>query len=79
MLELTCNYCAFDSVFWLNAHMDALAERSKAVAQGAVPQGRGLEPHRRQHSACKAHAPPLDQIVQNITNRSKHGCDTLLR
>ena len=24
---------------------DRLAERSKAVAQGAIPQGRGLEPH----------------------------------
>ena len=24
---------------------DSLAERSKAVAQGAIPQGRGLEPH----------------------------------
>ena len=26
---------------------DALAERSKAVAQGAIPKGRGFEPHRR--------------------------------
>ena len=25
---------------------DALAERSKAVAQGAIPKGRGFEPHR---------------------------------
>ena len=58
---------------------DNLAEQSKAVAQGAIPQGCGLEPHRRQHSACKTHVPPLDQFVQNITNRSKHGCDTLLR
>ena len=33
--------------------MDALAERSKAVAQGAIPQGRGLEPHRRQSSAVE--------------------------
>ena len=24
---------------------DSLAERSKAVAQGAIPQGRGFEPH----------------------------------
>ena len=24
---------------------DALAERSKAVAQGAIPKGRGFEPH----------------------------------
>ena len=27
---------------------DSLAERSKAVAQGAIPKGRGLGPHRRQ-------------------------------
>ena len=26
-------------------HMDSVAERSKAVAQGAIPQGRGFEPH----------------------------------
>ena len=25
--------------------MDTLAERSKAVAQGAIPKGRGFEPH----------------------------------
>ena len=29
------------------ADNDALAERSKAVAQGAIPKGRGFEPHRR--------------------------------
>ena len=27
-------------------HQDTLAERSKALAQGASPQGRGFEPHR---------------------------------
>ena len=27
-------------------HNDTLAERSKAVAQGAIPKGRGFEPHR---------------------------------
>ena len=26
--------------------MDTLAKRSKAVAQGAIPKGRGFEPHR---------------------------------
>ena len=31
----------------LNANLDdGLAERSKAVAQGAIPKGRGFEPHR---------------------------------
>ena len=29
---------------------DSLAERSKAVAQGAIPKGRGLEPHSCQPS-----------------------------
>ncbi len=28
------------------AATDTLAERSKAVAQGAIPKGRGFEPHR---------------------------------
>ena len=37
----------------IDALTDALAERSKAVAQGAIPQGRGLEPHRRRASASK--------------------------
>ena len=27
------------------ATQDSLAERSKAVAQGAIPKGRGFEPH----------------------------------
>ena len=31
---------------------DSLAERSKAVAQGAIPKGRGFEPH-----SCHLHAP----------------------
>ena len=29
----------------MTAAQDSLAERSKAVAQGAIPQGRGFEPH----------------------------------
>ena len=33
--------------------IDALAERSKAVAQGAIPKGRGLEPHRRHCCVAK--------------------------
>ena len=33
-------------------HMDSVAERSKAVAQGAVPRGRGLESHR-----CHSYTP----------------------
>ena len=32
---------------------DSLAERSKAVAQGAIPKGRGLEPH-----SCHVASPP---------------------
>ena len=30
----------------LASNHDTLAERSKAVAQGAIPKGRGFEPHR---------------------------------
>ena len=38
----------------LNANLnDGLAERSKAVAQGAIPKGRGFEPHSR-HIAFNA-------------------------
>ena len=33
---------------------DTLAERSKAVAQGAIPKGRGFEPH-RQHFLSHPH------------------------
>jgi hypothetical protein len=33
---------------------DSLAERSKAVAQGAIPKGRGFEPHSCQFSAIRA-------------------------
>ena len=39
---------------------DALAERSKAVAQGAIPKGRGFEPHRRHF--CLLHQ-------RNLTSR----------
>ena len=37
----------FSIPFQNDAPTDALAERSQAVAQGAIPKGRGLEPHRR--------------------------------
>ena len=36
---------------------DTLAERSKAVAQGAIPKGRGFEPH----SCHFAHAPRAEE------------------
>ena len=39
---------------------DTLAERSKAVAQGAIPKGRGFEPHRRHF--CLLHQ-------RNLTSR----------
>ena len=35
--------------------MDTLAERSKAVAQGAIPKGRGFEPHRCHFALHLAH------------------------
>ena len=34
----------------IGPHQDSLAERSKAVAQGAIPKGRGFEPH-----SCHSH------------------------
>ena len=30
---------------YFRCSQDSLAERSKAVAQGAIPKGRGLKPH----------------------------------
>ena len=48
--------------FKIDALTDALAERSKAVAQGTIPQGRGLEPHRRQSSALELPWFPLANI-----------------
>jgi len=35
----------------LSLPQDSLAERSKAVAEGAIPQGRGFEPHSCHHFA----------------------------
>ena len=48
---------------WGHGVNDALAERSKAVAQGAIPKGRGFEPHRRHFFG---HACP-------VSARSHHG------
>ena len=56
--------------------MDALAERSKAVAQGAIPQGRGLKPHRRQSSALELPWSPLANVW---TIDSKIAGDVLLK
>ena len=51
------------SVFIASANSrDALAERSKAVAQGAIPQGHGLEPHRHQSSALELPWSPLANV-----------------
>ena len=35
----------YDGVFGNMLCYDSLAEQSKAVAQGAIPKGRGFEPH----------------------------------
>ena len=48
------------------ATQDNMAERSKAVAQGAIPQGRGFEPHRRQSSALQPQGFPLSNSVSFI-------------
>ena len=37
-------------------HMDNVAEWSKAVAQGATPQGRGFEPHRCRFEPHRCHS-----------------------
>ena len=37
-----------------SGYHDSLAERSKAVAQGAIPKGRGFEPHSCHFSAIAA-------------------------
>ena len=43
---------------WLtSAKRDSLAERSKAVAQGAIPKGRGFEPHRRHFTRASVGVP----------------------
>ena len=51
---------------------DALAERSKAVAQGAIPKGRGFEPHRRHFdnallnpipNSMNFHKPPIPNAM----------------
>ena len=45
---------------------DTLAERSKAVAQGAIPKGRGFEPHR-----CHFY----EVARQCIASQSAYMCD----
>ena len=39
---------------------DTSAERSKAVAQGAIPKGRGLEPHRCHFDEVACQATPVN-------------------
>ena len=41
-----------DGCSFKRALKDSLAERSKAVAQGAIPKGRGFEPHSCQVESC---------------------------
>ena len=53
---------------------DSLAERSKAVAQGAIPQGRGLEPHscQREHLGEKQ-AGPQRRLTAPPSNLQSYG------
>ena len=46
MLALWTLNPAIDFQIRMKVLKDALAERSEAVAQGAIPKGRGFEPHR---------------------------------
>ena len=43
-MEVHCD-CKQWMILYQDSLNDALAERSKAVAQGAIPKGRGFEPH----------------------------------
>ena len=45
--------CYDDHMLGLKKKHDSLAEWSKALASGASPQGRGLEPHSCQPLVCK--------------------------
>ncbi len=49
---------------------DTLAERSKAVAQGAIPKGRGFEPHR-------CHFSLLPPAPFDAARRAPHRADPL--
>ena len=47
---------------------DSLAERSKAVAQGAIPQGRGFEPHSCHHFRPAQPQANLSASIQSTTS-----------
>ena len=49
-------------------YQDSLAERSKAVAQGAIPQGRGLEPHSCHHFKSAQPRANLRASIQSTTS-----------
>ena len=49
---------------------DSLAERSKAVAQGAIPKGRGFEPHRRHFTLTS---------LQALENKATQPCTYFLQ
>ena len=58
---------------------DSLAERSKAVAQGAIPKGRGFEPHSChfliQQSQVGVHQTFL-RILRLIGSAQRHGSES---
>ncbi len=45
---------------------DSLAERSKAVAQGAIPQGRGFEPHSCHYWHVLIRQNKFEQLKSNL-------------
>ena len=71
--------CIAPSCFWVcvwqlcshigRAYQDSLAEWSKALAQGASPQGRGLEPHSchvRPGPRSRPASPPAEGLGGNV-------------
>ena len=59
----------FSIPFTIDALTDALAERSKAVAQGAIPQGRGLEPHSCQFGQSPTRAGEMAPLRADLAAR----------
>ena len=62
---------AFTNNVTFTCKHDSLAERSKAVAQGAIPKGRGFEPHSCHsfsHCDCIVDA----RLFQNGLRKDEH-------
>ena len=67
--------CLTLQIFWgfLRFH-DSLAERSKAVAQGAIPKGCGFEPHSCQCSHRKMPFSVRDSLACRVPMSARLSC-----